>query len=815
MSLTDLLRRLILAVSLLPATGWSASAIPEGSIAPSSWITHPAASESIPVVLRFRRELELTRVDKRVPVHVSADNRFILYVNGKRVGAGPTQSDLKHWRYEQLDLAPYLHKGRNVLAAVVWNFVQPPPALSPDMTDGQRRAAIARVQAKQGGRAAQVSAGSGFVLSAVLDQHRDFDTNHGWKVMIERGHTASPLLQVWPTSYYVAGAPESIDATAIDWTWNEPASSGGSWVAATPVLKPGESSPWSLSPSSLPQMRFDKADSGRVARSDLPGAEAFPKAPITIPAERHIKVLIQRDAMISAYPELMVAGGRGARIKVTYAEALYDGEGEKGIRDEIGDRKARGLIDTFVADGERRTFAPLWWRTWRFLELGIQTAQEPLQLEELRTFETGYPFEQKARFESDDAELNRIWQVGWRTALVDAHETYMDSSFWEQLQYVGDTRLQILISYAVSGDPRLAVQALDAFGSSHVDGGLTEAAYPSSLSNIIPPFSLLWIGMLHDYWMQQPDKSVLTRNLGRTREILDWYSKYLQPSGLLRRNPHWNFVDWVKQSGRLLPRDRFPSFDANEESCLTTLSYLGGLLQAAELEQAIGDPQRAQLNLARANSIRDALRARCWDSQRGLFADDPSRQIFSQHANALAILYDVASKDETREILGHITSARGIEAPEGILPVSYYFAWYLIRAHEHAGLADRYVDLLSTWRDMLKLKFTTWPEEPGSTRSDTHAWSAHPTADLLGIVAGIQPAAPGYSKVRISPHLSGLTSLDASAQTPHGEVLVSYRVRGGKLTAKVRRPAALPGVFVWNGREYPLVRTVTRLSLDR
>jgi hypothetical protein len=158
--------------------------------------------------------------------------------------------------------------------------------------------------------------------------------------------------------------------------------------------------------------------------------------------------------------------------------------------------------------------------------------------------------------------------------------------------------------------------------------------------------------------MQQPDKSVLTRNLGRTREILDWYSKYLQPSGLLRRNPHWNFVDWVKQSGRLLPRNRFPSFDANEESCLTTLSYLGGLLQAAELEQAIGDPQRAQLNLTRANSIRDALRARCWDSQRGLFADDPSRQIFSQHANALAILYDVASKDETREILGHITSAR-------------------------------------------------------------------------------------------------------------------------------------------------------------
>ena len=89
---------------------------------------------------------------------------------------------------------------------------------------------------------------------------------------------------------------------------------------------------------------------------------------------------------------------------------------------------------------------------------------------------------------------------------------------------------------------------------------------------------------------------------------------------------------------------------------------------------------------------------------------------------------------------------RGIDAPAGMYAPTYYFAWYLVRAFEHVGNAERYFDLLKTWRDLLALNYTTWPESRDQPRSDTHAWSAHPTADLLGIVAGIRPAAPGYSR---------------------------------------------------------------------
>ena len=78
----------------------------------ASWVTHPTAPLREPVVLHFRRTLSLATVPAAYPVRVSADNRFILYVNGHRAGDGPARGDLAHWRYERFDLAPAAPAGR-------------------------------------------------------------------------------------------------------------------------------------------------------------------------------------------------------------------------------------------------------------------------------------------------------------------------------------------------------------------------------------------------------------------------------------------------------------------------------------------------------------------------------------------------------------------------------------------------------------------------------------------------------------------------------------------------------------------------------
>ena len=60
----------------------------------ASWLACQGAPERDPGVFRFRKLLEVPSVPPRYVVHVSGDQRFVLFVNGRRVGIGPARGDL-------------------------------------------------------------------------------------------------------------------------------------------------------------------------------------------------------------------------------------------------------------------------------------------------------------------------------------------------------------------------------------------------------------------------------------------------------------------------------------------------------------------------------------------------------------------------------------------------------------------------------------------------------------------------------------------------------------------------------------------------
>ena len=117
-------------VALLAFAALSAAGGPAGTPAldlahspwPSKWIACPGADPRSPAVYHFRKRVALPEAPRIYIVHVSADNRFVLFVNGVRVGEGPAQGDLDHWRYETFDIAPLLRAGENLVAATVWNY---------------------------------------------------------------------------------------------------------------------------------------------------------------------------------------------------------------------------------------------------------------------------------------------------------------------------------------------------------------------------------------------------------------------------------------------------------------------------------------------------------------------------------------------------------------------------------------------------------------------------------------------------------------------------------------------------------------------
>lgn len=761
------------------------------------WITHPTAPVREPIVLHFRRSLQLSSAPSSYIVRVSADNRFILYVNGKRVGDGPARGDLVHWRYERFDLAPFLHAGSNFITATVWNWGVYAPI-------------------------AQFSDRTAFLLESETEGNDSISTPKDWQVEIDPGHRPLDRSSVTLQDYFASGPGEEIDASQYDWNWNSPSDSSAAWVAPASPMRDSIYSdvneahsadttgdnPWGLVPDILPHMEYAPASPGTTVRADIALPHPFPDGAITVPSRTHAHILLDRKTLTTAYPMLTVSGGKGSRIWLTYSEALYDNEGHKGDRDALTytdaqgnqhPRTARGLRDSFLPDGgDHRVFEPLWWRAWRYLDLDIQTGDQPLTLESLTEHFSAYPFEERAKFESSDADLAKIWKISWRTARDDAHETYMDTPYFEQLQYVGDTRIQALISYAVTGDDRLALQALRAFDQSRIPEGLTRSRYPSSLPQTIPTFSLLYIGMLHDWWMYRPDPAPVRDSLPGVRSVLGWFAHYEQPDGLLHEVPWWSFIDWVQD------KQEIPTYSKSGESCMTTLEYLGALNDAADLEKALGDSVLADRDHSRAAHVRDGIYSQCWNASRGLIADNPDQKIFSQQANILSVLYDVIPRNRQQEVLRRMLAIEPGTSPDGMMSASYYFRFYLARALDHAGMADDYLKSLDPWRQLLPLHFSTWPEVPGDTRSDSHAWSAHPIYDLLTLVAGIEPASPGFATVRIAPHLGNLGSIKATFPHPQGDITVDYHPGPNGLEATIDLPGTLTGTFVFHGKETAL-----------
>jgi hypothetical protein len=320
----------------------------------------------------------------------------------------------------------------------------------------------------------------------------------------------------------------------------------------------------------------------------------------------------------------------------------------------------------------------------------------------------------------------------------------------------------------------------------------------------IPTFSLLWVGMVHDFWMYRDDPAFVRDQLVGTRTTLDWFLRHQRPDGLLDALFWWPFVDWGSDFGFGVPPE-----DPDGGSTSMALQFVEALRNAADLENALGDRSRADIYRSAADRAVAGVKKLCWNKEYALFADTPAQKHFSQHANILAVWLDLVPREQQQELLTRILSATDAsfhtdhKIPQ-MTAATYYFRFYLARAIEHAGLGDRYLDLLGPWRTMVSLGLTTWAEQPEPTRSDSHAWSAHPNVDLLRIVAGIRPAKPGFAAIAIEPHPGSLRHIQASEPHPAGPIDVELTRDPSVTRAKISLPSGVSGELIWQGKTYPL-----------
>lgn len=745
----------------------------------AQWISVPGASGFDYGVYHFRRAFDLPSKPASFVVHVTADNRYQLFVNGERVSVGPARGDLYHWRYETVDLAPHLKAGKNVLAAVVWNYSSYAPE-------------------------AQITYETGFLLQGDGAAERVANTGKLWKGITDKAFSVAPIPRDELAEYFAVGPGDRIDGAKYPWGWEQPDFDDSRWlpVKVGPPGAPRDAqdapSRWMLVPRNIPVMEEKPLRLAKVRQAAGINAPAeFPEKSghLEIPAHTKARLLLDQSYLTTAYPELRVSQGKGSTVSLRYAEALFlPNRRDKGNRNEVEGKRFLGYGDVFLPDGgAHRLFRPLYWRTYRYVELKIETADEPLIIEDLSGIYTGYPFVRKSRFEGGPEELQKILDVGWRTARLCAHETYMDCPYYEQLQYEGDTRVQSLISLYTTGDARLMRNAIELLDSSRTAEGATYSRAPSRLQQYIPPFSLWWIGMVHDYWMYQDDPALVRRMLPGVRAVLAFFAARQKDNGSLRAMPWWNFIDWTKQWA-----DGVPPTPADGSSAPLDLQLLLAYRWAAEMEEVLGSESVAEDDRDSEDQLRSAVRTLYWSSGRKMFADTPDGTEFSQHTNALAILADVNTGAEAKDLIERILEDKSL------VPCSIYFRHYLHSALNKAGAGDRYLDLLGPWRTMLEHGLTTWAEQEDPARSDCHAWGASPNYELFRTVLGIDSAAPGFRRVLIRPFLGKLSRAAGSIPHPKGEIRVKLALDGNKLDAEVTLPAGTTGEFDWHGAKKEL-----------
>ena len=78
----------------------------------AAWITVPETKANGYGVYLFRKNLSLASKPSSYIIHVSADNRYKLFINERLVSLGPARGDLNHWNLETIDIAPYLQSGK-------------------------------------------------------------------------------------------------------------------------------------------------------------------------------------------------------------------------------------------------------------------------------------------------------------------------------------------------------------------------------------------------------------------------------------------------------------------------------------------------------------------------------------------------------------------------------------------------------------------------------------------------------------------------------------------------------------------------------
>lgn len=786
---------------------WIAPEFPQFEIDASSVGGDLAPAEFSRV--QFRRSFDLAadwRRGEAAPMRVTADSRYVLWVNGIEVGRGPARSQPRRLRYDEYDLAELLVPGRNVVAVLVTyyghanSFWQPAAANGVMGRDAQL---VAELQLPDGllvtdeaWRAHRSGAWRSLERGKVMDgvpvelfDARELDPawvdlgfdDTGWAsaALVTVSHIGGSAHSQPPVDPYGALLPRGT------------AHPSGQEVSPVGVaVQSGPSLPDGTGPGELP----DHPAFRLIAQLAVGGEPMEATFPVRIAREPGTARVVTVDfgRIVAGHVELDVDAPPGVRLDLWYQETV-DYDPASGPVDSA----PRASVSYTTRGGQHPAgdrFRAMEIAGLRRIAILVPSGDGDVVLTRVAVREHVYPFAEGAFFASSDPELDRLHTAGVRTTQLNSFDAFTDCPTREQRAWVGDGVVHQMVHLVANQDWRLARNYLALGASPRTDGMLPmsvvgEIEHGQGFS--IPDWALHWI---HGVWVQyrhDGDGDATLALLPVAERVLRWFEPFVDAHGTLSDVPEWNLIDWS-------------SVFSSHRSALSTGLWARGLREYADLCDRLGNTASAAWARAHWERARSGFED-FWDEARGSYVDhivDGARMpAMSQHTGAVAIVSGLAPADRWDRIVETMTDDarlvvrswiggadggydldKQVEQSQGIYRIDWdaerevvlaqpFFSYVVHDAVAAAGHADRLLDLVRRWSVFLHDGYDTFGECWG-WGTPVHAWSATPTKDLVWYVLGVTPAEPGFAEVQVAPRPGNIARVSGAVPTPHGLVRV-------------------------------------------
>lgn len=760
--------------------------------------------------LYLRRTFGLPARPKSAVARVCADSEYKLLVNGRLVCRGPVRSHPWHQFYDEIDLAPYLKRGRNTIAALVHHhgedtfryilgrggFLFDCPEIGIASDDSWRvkpadewARDIPRIDLQLGfyevwdsKKAAKIEgwAEAGFDdakwrKAVVIASAGDLP----WTRLVPRNIPFLSEHTIYPMGILETGV---WDLSATDVDLGDPKQVARCVWAAEHRIRAAEIR------NAEGLVRFpnvyeilasdaydpDGMDIGLLADLSTEANEGRPVATIRpLHGGRGGRigpyVIVDFGAEVFGYPFIRIASSAGGVLDLAYAEQIK--------ADRLKFHEDVRLADRIIMRRGPQSWEAFDKRAFRYLEMDFRNCPGAVKIEEVGVRFSTYPVKWLGSFHCSDPTLEDIWRIGSYTVQLNMDDGYTDCPWRERAQWWGDARVEALINYYAFGDHKLADLGIRQIALSQHEDGITNCFAPGGMGPCtpIPSFTLLWIISVMDCYRFSGRVETVKQVWPNVKKALGWFEKHSGEHGLTGYYPDgiWNFLDWE-------------GVDLRGYGAAVNCLYHKALRDSAEMAAVAGDPDAAKKYAALAEKVKASINKVLFDEEKGVyrdcFCDGELSEVVSQQTNSLAILFDIAPREKWDGILDYIYDrGKYITNPKNVVPAgSPYFSFYLLGALWHAGrgwLAMEYIR--RKWGEMLAWGATTWWESWHRDASICHGWSGAPTFYLPAYVLGVTPLAPGFKRLRIAPTPLDLEWAEGRVPTPHGPVDVTWSAGSG------------------------------------